>query len=346
MNLLFIGNYITFHGRKAKGNISQSEILANYLIDKGWSIKLASRKYNRFLRLLDMLSEILINKNKYSIAIIDVFSSHAFIFAYSCACLLRLIKKPVILSLHGGNLPNFASRHPKCISRLFSWADSIVAPSRYLIENLSPYYQHQIKLIPNGLEIENFKYLHREKLQPKLVWLRAFDKIYNPSLAPRVLNLVSKKTSEIFLTMIGPDKGDNSLHYTKDVASSLRVDQQITFVGHVVHEEVANWLNKSDIFINTTNIDNTPLSVIEAMACGLCIVSTNVGGIPFLLDDGIDALLVDPDDPQAMAKCVLSLLFDPELSAKLSKNARKKAEMFSWNTVLPLWENLFTSLSK
>ena len=101
------------------------------------------------------------------------------------------------------------------------------------------------------------------------------------------------------------------------------------------------WLNKADIFLNTTNVDNTPVSVIEAMACGLCIVSTNVGGIPYLLEDGVDALLVPPEDTQAMANAVKRILSDRQLAAALSANARKKAGAFSWEKVLPMWEALF-----
>ncbi len=68
----------------------------------------------------------------------------------------------------------------------------------------------------------------------------------------------------------------------------------VDFWASVEKSEVPAWLAKGDIFLNTTNVDNTPVSVIEAQAAGLCVVSTNVGGIPFLLENGKDALLVPP----------------------------------------------------
>ena len=68
--------------------------------------------------------------------------------------------------------------------------------------------------------------------------------------------------------------------------------------------QVPSELNEFDIFLNTTFVDNTPVSVLEAMACGLCVVSTDVGGLSFLLEHEGDALLVPPDNPKAMAAAV------------------------------------------
>jgi glycosyltransferase involved in cell wall biosynthesis len=110
--------------------------------------------------------------------------------------------------------------------------------------------------------------------------------------------------------------------------------------------EVPERLAAADIFLNTTDVDNTPVSVIEAMACGLCIVSTDVGGIPYLLRDGYNALLVRPDDAAGMAKAVRRILRDPELSASLSVNARRTAEQFDWSVTLPKWDHLLRAAAE
>src|SRR6185436_16069131 len=101
------------------------------------------------------------------------------------------------------------------------------------------------------------------------------------------------------LTMIGPDKGDGSLQQTQRVAGERGVVNHISFVGGVPKREVPERLSHADIFLNTTNVDNTPVSVLEAMACGLCVVNTNVGGLPYLLEHEEDALLVPPADVAA-----------------------------------------------
>jgi glycosyltransferase involved in cell wall biosynthesis len=81
------------------------------------------------------------------------------------------------------------------------------------------------------------------------------------------------------------------------------------------------------------------------MACGLCVVSTNVGGIPYLLEHEHDALLVPPDDAEAMAAAVTRLLTEPGLAERLSHNARQKAEQFDWSVILPQLENILITLT-
>ena len=120
------------------------------------------------------------------------------------------------------------------------------------------------------------------------------------------------------------------------------VADRIQFVGQIPKDAVPQWLDRGDIFLNTTNIDNTPVSTLEAMACGLCVVSTNVGGLPYLLTNEQDALLVPPNDPAALAVAVRRLLTEPELAGRLSQNARRKAEQHDWAVVLPQWETLLS----
>ena len=173
----------------------------------------------------------------------------------------------------------------------------------------------------------------------------AFHKIYNPELAIKVLDLMRTDYPKSRLIMAGPDKNDGSLQKCQEKLTELGLEESVEFLGWIPKLEVPTWLNKADIFINTTNIDNTPVSVLEAMACGLCIISTNVGGIPYMLKDGFDALLVPPDDPIAMAEALRRLLTEQGLAQKLSSNARKKAEQFDWSKVIPMWEALFNQVA-
>ncbi len=124
------------------------------------------------------------------------------------------------------------------------------------------------------------------------------------------------------------------------MATRLGVKDRLRIIKGVPKENVGEVLSEGDIFLNTTNVDNTPVSVMEAMVCGLCIVSTNVGGVPDLVDDGQNGLLVPPADSAAMAAGVLRILDDPTLAARLSGNARLKAELFDWSALLPQWEQL------
>ena len=144
--------------------------------------------------------------------------------------------------------------------------------------------------------------------------------------------------------MIGRDTGDGSLTRVRRAAALAAIAPRVELRGPVLKAEVPAWLDRSDIFVNTANVDNTPVTVLEAMACGLCVVSTNVGGIPYLLEDGQNALLVPPDEPQAMAAAIERILREPGLARRLSGNGRETVERFDWSAILPRWETLLHSV--
>lgn len=338
-SLLLVGNFLSRSGR----NPTTFESLPTRLREIGWEVVVTSHKQARVPRVMDMVITAWQKRNRYEVAHVDVYSGAALLWAEAVTWVLRHAGKPYILTLHGGNLPVFALRWPKRVYRLLNSAQIVATPSRYLQEQMKAYCEG-IRLIPYPLEISNYTFQLRQESKPMLIWLRAFCEIYNPTLAPKVVASLKSQFPGIHLIMVGPDKGDGSLQRTRQVAKSLGVQDAIKWTGGVPKDEVPIWLNKGDIFINTTNIDNTPVSVMEAMACGLCVVSTEVGGIPYLLKHEKDGLLVSPNKAEEMASAVARLLNDPDLSKTISSNARKKVEEWDWSVILPKWEELFEEL--
>ncbi len=334
--VLLVGNFL--------GDIrkygSVGEDLAVGLAHKGWTVITTSHEPLRLSRLFDMLRSIWVARRRYDVAHVDIFSGPAFLWAEATCWLLVQLHKPLILTLRGGALPEFAERWPNRVRRVLRWAKTVTAPSEYLASQMKK-FREDIIVLPNPLKVTQTPFRLRDKPSPNLMWLRAFHSIYNPCLAPQVLSELLHRFPDSKLTMIGPDKGDGSLEATRRQAERLGVLDRINFVGAVPRSDVTQWLHKGDVFINTTDIDNTPVSVLEAMACGLCVVSTDVGGLPYLLQNNIDALLVRPGDAAAMSKAVQRVLSEPELAAKLSTNGRHKAEEFDWAAILPQWESLF-----
>lgn len=318
--------------------------LAVRLQTRGWRVLATSREESRLGRPWNMIRTVVRDHSRYDVALVDVFSGPAFLWAEAVVLSLRALRKPFVLVLHGGNLPEFACLWPGRVKRLLDGAAAVTSPSPYLAERLER-FRGDIRCLPNAIDVPRFVPRACDKMGFELVWLRAFHEIYNPMLGPAVLARLIGEFPETRLTMIGRDKGDGSLERTRRAAAVLSVSDACRFVGGVEKREVPAWLAKGDIFLNTTNFDNTPVSVIEALAAGLCVVSTNVGGLPLLLEDGKDALLVSPDDAVAMAEAVRRLLTEPGLAGKLSRNGRNKVEQFDWSYVLPEWERLLESVA-
>ncbi|HEX6966247.1 MAG TPA: glycosyltransferase family 4 protein [Gemmatimonadaceae bacterium] len=338
--LLLIGNFLgASPGRRAVG-----EDLAEHLRNEGWSVLLTSRKQSRYLRVLDRLVTAWRERHRYDVAEVDVYSGSAFRWAELMCRVLRAAGKPYVLTLHGGNLPALAKRSPTRVKRLLAGAAVVTAPSRYVLDAVQD-ARPDLRLIHNPIEPEAYTFRVRRRPAPRMIWVRAFHEIYNPGMAPRVLARLTDEFPASTLTMLGPDK-DGSLERTRERAASECVLDRLTIVGGVPRSEVPTHLDVADIFLNTTNIDNSPVSVLEAMASGLCVVSTNVGGMPYLIEHERDGLLVPADDADAMAAAVRRILTEPGLAARLSRNARAKAERFTWDVILPQWKAVLHEVAR
>ncbi len=328
----------------AVGARAQSEELGERLAEAGWRVSTVSHRTARLARVADILVSAWRWRARYAVAEVDVFSGAAFRWAEAACRVLRAARRPFVLALHGGNLPPFARTRGDRVRRLLEGAAAVTAPSRYLFDEMRAYRPDLVHL-PNGLSLGSFPFVARKGASPRLVWVRAFHDVYNPSLAVRVLARVVSERPDARLAMIGRDK-DGSLGRVRALARDLGVADRLELPGPVPHGDVARWLANADVFLNTTNVDNTPVSVLEAQAAGLAVVSTNVGGLPYLLEDGADALLVAPDDAESMARAVLRVVSEPGLATALAARGREKAERFDWGRVLPEWDALLTRVAR
>ena len=331
MKILYIGNDLV---SKTKYNSSMNT-LSELLNSIGFSIYKGSSKSNKIFRILDMLWMVYSFRNKVSFILIDTFSTSNFYYALLTSQLARVLKLKYIPILRGGNLPTRLVNNKFMSNLIFKNSHFNVAPSNYLKTRFKKQGFPSI-LIPNILEIENYKFKLRDPLQPKLLWVRAFDHIYNPKLAIKVMKKLKIKYPGSILTMVGPVK-DDSLNEVKKLIANLKLKESVIITG-VLRKEVWHKLAEdSDIFINTTNIDNTPVSVMESMALGLPVVSTDVGGLPYLIKNNIDGLLVEKNNPELMCNAIDHLLTNNDSAITIANNARIKAESFSWGFVKQKW---------
>ena len=337
--LLYIGNQLASRG----GSPTAADILPQLLREQGYYVKSASSRKIKVLRIVEMLFLVFRNKNATDFVLIDTYSTQNFWYAWAVARLCQKLKLNYIPVLHGGDLPERIKRSPKSSAKIFNRAYLNVAPSLFLKSEFQKAGFHNIWYIPNSIHIKDYKFKDRPALFPKLLWVRAFDEIYNPMLALQVLELLLEKYPQAELCMIGPVK-DESWNNCRRYA--LQKKLPVKFAGKLSKKDWRTLSEGYDIFLNTTNIDNTPVSVIEAMALGLPVVSTNVGGLPYLISADVDGVLVPPNDPERMAGAVEKLLKDPEFSLKMTKTARKKTEAFDWDVVKEKWERLLKSPSK
>jgi glycosyltransferase involved in cell wall biosynthesis len=328
-NLLYIGNKLSKHGVTP----TTIETLGPLLEREGYTVSYASAQKNKLLRLVAMLWSI-VQKRKVDYVLIDTYSTTNFWYAFATSQLCRLLQLRYIAILHGGNLGSRLQKNPRICKIIFNYSYKNVTPSLYLTDQFNEQDFQNLTYIPNVIQLENYPFLERKKGTANLLWVRSFASIYNPLMAVEVFYKIKQRYPEATLCMVGPDK-DGSLFAVQQRAKELELD--VIFTGKLHKSEWISLSEKYDIFLNTTHFDNMPVSVMEAMSLGLAVVSTNVGGIPFLLENKKEALLVPDNDADTMVSAIAELIENPDLFMELMNNARRKSESFDWECVKHKW---------
>lgn len=331
--ILYIGNALSHKG----ATVTSVETLGVFLRNEGYEVIVSSSVQNKILRMLDMIKTVIFFKNQTKTVLIDTYSTTNFWYAVIIGYWCRVFKLSYIPILRGGDLPYRLKNNPKICKRLFENAKFNIVPSQYLLRDFKNVGYTNLKYIPNTIETTKYPFVERNEIKPNLLWVRSFAALYNPIMAIKVLQELQKEYPEAKLTMVGPRK-DNSFDECKFFVKENNLP--VTFTGKLSKEEWIALGASHDIFISTTNFDNTPISVIEAMALGLPVVSTNVGGMPFLIQDQIDGLLTLEKDIMKFTAKLITLLKTPTLVNTISRNGRVKAENFDWNQVKTLWKNV------
>jgi glycosyltransferase involved in cell wall biosynthesis len=328
-NLLYIGNKLSKHGVTP----TTIETLGPLLEQEGFIVQYSSSQKNQVLRLIAMLWSVF-RYRKADYVLIDTYSTANFWYAFAVSQLCRLLEIKYIPILHGGNLSFRLKNNSKICEMIFKHSFQNVAPSLFLINEFKAEGYNNIIHIPNAIELEKYPFWERKKAAPNLLWVRSFAKIYNPIMAVEVFACLKLKYPYASLCMVGPEK-DGSLLETKQKAKELHVE--VLFTGKLPKQDWIDLSKDYSVFINTTHFDNMPVSVIEAMSLGLAVVSTNVGGIPFLLENEKDSLLVSDEDINGMVDAIARLIEDSQLFNEITANSRKKVKQFEWQEVKLKW---------
>ena len=176
-----------------------------------------------------------------------------------------------------------------------------------------------------------------------ILWVRAFDKIYNPEIAIKLLSLAKTDFPKARLTMVGPDKG--LLRKCKNLANKLGLLGFIDFVGPVPNDELFHYYQSHGVFLNTTSYESFGNAILEAAACGIPILSSQVGEIPLLWQKNSEILLAENIDERSFFIELKKIFTNKDLKTRLSKMAYKKSKNFSIENISDDWSKIINELS-
>ncbi len=332
--ILQIGNKL---GKKGKSE-SFMESLDMRLVGEGFEILTLSDKKNYLFRMMDMILSVIKYRNKTELIIIHAFSTFAFWYAFFVSSAAKLLKLPFILVLHGGDFPNRIKRSPYACKYIFRNADLIITPSEYLQKAVNA-FGFQVFYLPNFIDISEYAFETKDNKQLNILWVRAFNKMYNPALFIEIILQLMEKGYKVRSAMVGPDSDGTMMEILKKIAES-KLEDHIIITGRLEKKEWVELSKGYNYFVNTTNYDNRPISLIEAMALGLPVISTNVGGLPTLIKHNENGILVDPNNANLFVDEIMKLYDDNTSYKSIARNARKYVEQFDWENVRKDWISL------
>lgn len=316
--------------------------LAELLVKNNYKIITVSKIVNQAARLLDTVWTVISKSPDYKIAIVPVYGNRlSYIWEAVTTRLLKALGKKIVLIVHGGRLPAKMQRNAKKFLPTFKAANLVVCPSDFLCTTLAQYEIKSIR-IENVVNLQDYTFHTKETFAPRIFWMRTLEDVYNPEMAVRVGAILAKKYPLFKMVMAGYDRG--SLQMVQQLAHELKVQDKIDFPGYISNEQKNKYAKELDIYICTNRIDNAPVSLIEMMALGMPVVSVNTGGIPYLVSNGENGLLVNLDDDEAMAKCIMSIIDKPELGRQLANNGLAFTKQFGEAAVLEKWKKVFEEL--
>lgn len=266
--------------------------------------------------------------------VVHIFSNSGlsfFLFSMPAILLGRLFVRRVVVHYHGGAAPGFLARSAHVVVPLLRLAQAIIVPSPFLARVFQRYGLSTVE-IANLVTIAAPGRRAGTAATPRLLTARNLTPVYNIACALRTFARVHARLPGAELTVAGD--GPERAHLEK-LAATLGITGQVRFTGSIGNDQLRALMGECDVLLNTSRTDNQPVSVMEAFASGLAVVSTDVGGIPDLVTNGVDGLLAPDDDDAALAAAILRLLEDGELRTRLIANARQHALRFSWPRIYP-----------
>ena len=254
----------------------------------------------------------------------------------------RMRGVPAVVNYRGGAAERFLAHSRARVLGTLRHASLVAVPSRFLQEVFG---RHGIptEIVPNIIDTELFRPA-RDRAPPAiphLIVARNLEPIYDIATAVRAFALILQDAPDAKLTVAGSGPEHHAL---AALAAELGIAEAVTFSGRLDRDRMAELYRSASAMINPSRVDNMPNSVLEAMASGIPVVSTDVGGIPFIVRDGITGLLCRPGDHAAMAAAVKRILRDQPLAARLRDAALIEVQQYTWSRVRATWLELYASI--
>lgn len=267
--------------------------------------------------------------------VVHVFSASYFSFLLGPVPALlaaKLLRKRVILNYHSGEAQDHLAHWGVLVHPWLRLADAIVVPSLYL-HDVFARFGYRVRVIPNVIDVSRFRYRERERIAPRFLSIRNLEPHYGVDVILHAFARIRDAYPQATLVVGGEGSQRTGLERLAETLGSTG----IRFVGRYAPDEAPRLYAEADVLLNASVVDNQPVSVLEAFASGVPVISTPTGDIRAMLQDGSAGVVVEPDDPNGMAAAAAMLLENPVRARELARCAHASLDRFDWNRVREDW---------
>lgn len=322
MKVLLITNY-----KKGTGGISvQVELLQRNLRKEGIEADIFNTRGSVIYRLL-CKRKLLKKAENYDVLHIHCCSKVGFFPAIVGISVGKKLGKRVVLTYHGGGAEEFFRKHTRLVKHYLLKTDANIVLSGFLGGVLDK-YQIPYTVIPNVIELDASRFRFRKQIKPNFISIRTLSPLYNIECILRAFKKVKAQLPNATLTIVGDGPSKETL---ERMVTEENI-QDVLFTGRVDNKEIYNYLDKADIMLSAPRIDNMPVSLLEAFNAGLLVISSNVGGVPYMIEEGVNGLLFNSDNDIELAGKMILAVNNPE-SLDIINSAHSSLVKFSWEEV-------------
>lgn len=330
--ILYIANY-----KEGIGGISgQVEMLHNCVNSDQYEADIFSTKGNIVKRVWKFIKLIIVARN-YDILHVHGCSERGMLPILYGVITGKIWRKRIIITYHGGGAEEYFAKCGTFARRWLCRADKVIVLNGYL-ENVFKEYNIPCVVIPNIISLPDIKRTHKWNTNaPRFISVRHLRELYNIPCILRAFRQVQQQIPDASLTILG------SGPLLEELQQYVRVNdlKHVTFVGQVPNYEMNRYLADHDISLSAPRVDNMPVSVLEAMNARVLVISSRVGGVPYVIEEGRTGLLYEYDDDTQMANLMLWANEHLEDVRRILEAAHEEVKKYSWENIremlLPLY---------
>ncbi len=323
--ILIIGNY-----QPSIGGISgQMEVLYQCLQKEGIACAIFSTKGSLLKRLL-LFFKLLRMARPYDVLHIHGCSEWGFLPIVYGVIVGKILHKCIIITYHGGGADEYFSKRSKFVKRWLNRADTVIVLNGYL-EKVFKHYEIPCVVIPNIVELNEVpqRVVHEGI---RFISVRHLRPLYNIPCILKAYRNVREQYENCSLTILGQGPEREEL---EQMVNEQHISD-VTFVGQVPNTEMMRYLSESDIMLSAPHIDNMPVSVLEAMNAGILVISSRVGGVPYIIEEDKTGLFFADDNAEELAAKMIWAIEHPKERVQMVAEAKKDVKKYTWKNVKSL----------